>query len=111
MRFFLPNPGSNPSEHNLLTPPLTPPPQNVLCLVPNPPPKCSIQFQGDRGLKRKIHWGIVLSGKTMILQEVGHPISCLGVCYANDPQKEGGGGMASAPTPDLTTSLRGDFWG
>ena len=25
--------------------------------------------------------------KIMILQEVVHPISCLGVCYANDPQK------------------------
>ena len=46
---------------------------------------------------------MVLLGKIMILQKVGHPISCLGVCYANDPKK--GGYM----TLDLTTSLRGDF--
>ena len=50
--------------------------------------------------------GIVLSGKIMIPQGVGHPISCLGVCYANDPPK--GGCMASVPAVDLTTSLRGD---
>ena len=43
----------------------------------------------------------------MILQGVGHPISCLGVCYANDPQK--GGYTTPAPALDLTTSLRGDF--
>ena len=43
----------------------------------------------------------------MILQGVGHPISCLGVCYANDPKK--GGYKTPAPALDLTTSLRGDF--
>ena len=43
----------------------------------------------------------------MILQGVRHPISCLGVCDANDPPKEGC--MASAPTLDVTTSLQGDF--
>ena len=43
----------------------------------------------------------------MILQGVGHPISCLGVCYANDPKK--GGYTTPAPALDLTTSLRGDF--
>ena len=42
----------------------------------------------------------------MILQGVGHPISCIGVCYANDPKK--GGYMTPAPALDLTTSLRGD---
>ena len=50
---------------------------------------------------------MVLLGKIMILQGVGHPISCLGVCYANDPKK--GGYMTPAPVLDLTTSLRGDF--
>ena len=50
---------------------------------------------------------MVLLGKIMILQGVGDPISCLGVCYANDPQK--GGYMPLAPALDLTTSLRGDF--
>ena len=50
---------------------------------------------------------MLLLGKIMILQGVGHPISCLGVCYANDPKK--GGYMTPAPALDLTTSLRGDF--
>ena len=50
---------------------------------------------------------MVLLGKIMILHGVGHPISCLGVCYANDPQK--GGYTTPAPALDLTTSLRGDF--
>ena len=50
---------------------------------------------------------MVLLGKIMILQGVGHPISCLGVCYANDPKK--GGYMTPAPALDLTTSLRGDL--
>ena len=49
-----------------------------------------------------MHWGIVLSGKIMILQGVRHPMSCLGVCYAKDP--------ASALAVDPTMSLRGDFW-
>ena len=44
----------------------------------------------------------------MILQGVGHQISCLGVCYANDPPKRGGY-TTPAPALDLTTSLRGDF--
>ena len=42
--FFLSDPGLNPSEHKLLTPP---PPRALQ------PPKCRIQFQGDRGLKIK----------------------------------------------------------
>ena len=50
---------------------------------------------------------MLLLGKIMILQGVRHPISCLGVCYANDPKK--GGYMTPAPALDLTTSLRGDF--
>ena len=45
----------------------------------------------------------------MILQGVGHPILCLGVCCANDPKK--GGYTPLAPALDLTTSLRGDFSG
>ena len=49
---------------------------------------------------------MLLLGKIMILQGVGHPISCLGVCYANDPKK--GGYMTPVPALDLTTSLRGD---
>ena len=32
---------------------------------------------------------MVLLGKILILQGVGHQISCLGVCYANDPPKRG----------------------
>ena len=58
--FFILDPGSNPSNHKLLTPP----PPNP----PTPPPKNGIQFQGDRGLKiKKSIWGIVLLGKRMIL--------------------------------------------
>ena len=49
---------------------------------------------------------MVLLGKIMILQGVRHPISCLGVCYANDPKK--GGYTTPVPALDLTTSLRGD---
>ena len=36
---------------------------------------------------KKICWGIVLSPKAMILQGVGHPISCFNVCYANAPKQ------------------------
>ena len=50
---------------------------------------------------------MVLLGKITILQGVGHQISCLGVCYANDPKK--GGYTTLVPALDLTTSLRGDF--
>ena len=42
---------------------------------------------------QKIHWEIILSGKIMILQGVRHPISCLRVCYASDPQKGGCTGL------------------
>ena len=50
---------------------------------------------------------MVLLGTIMILQGVGHQISCLGVCYANDPPK--GGYTTPMPALDLTTSLQGDF--
>ena len=47
-------------------------------------------FQGDRGLRIKTSiGGMVLLGKIMLLQGVRHPISCLGVCHPDDPQKEG----------------------
>ena len=67
-----------PSDQKLLTP-------------PSPPQKKCYPLSGDRGLRsKKIHWWIVLLDKIMILQGVGHQISCLGVCSANDPQKGGG---------------------
>ena len=58
---------------------------------PQPPPlkKEVSSFRGQRPQNQKIHRGIVLLGKIMNLQGVGHLISCLGVCYANDPQKGG----------------------
>ena len=68
-----------PSEQKLLTPP---PP-------PTPVKKVISSFRGWRPRNQKIHWGMVLLGKIMILQGVGHPISCLGVCYENDPKKGG----------------------
>ena len=91
---FLPDCGSNPSKHKLLT--------------PSPPtPKMRFPVSGDRGLKiKKIHWGIILSGKIMIYKGVRHPISCLGVCYANDPPKMGVYSVRACAC--LTTSLRGD---
>ena len=39
----------------------------------------------------KIHWGITFSPKMMISQGVGHLIPQLGVCYASEPPKGGGG--------------------
>ena len=89
-----------PSQRKLLTPPPTPPP-------PPPHKKVISRFRGYKPQNQKIHWGMVLLGKIMILQGVGHQISCLGVCYANDPKK--GGYTTPAPALDLTTSLRGDF--
>ena len=86
-----------PSQRKLLTPPTQPP----------PPQKC-YPVLGDRGLRiKKSIGGMVLLGKIMILQGVGHQISCLGVCYANDPKK--GGYTTPAPALDLTTSLQGDL--
>ena len=58
-----------PSERKLLTPP--------------PLKKVMSSLRGQRPQNQKIRWGMVLLGKIMILQGVGHPISCLGVCYAN----------------------------
>ena len=40
--------------------------------------------------KQKIHWVIVISGKIVGFQRVGHPISCLGACYPKKHQKKGG---------------------
>ena len=92
-----------PSQRKLLTPPPSPTPPH-----PHPPLKKVISSsRGYRPQNQKIHWGMVLLGKIMILQGVGHQISCLGVCYANDPKK--GGYTTPAPALDLTTSLRGDF--
>ena len=66
--FVVLNPSSNPSNHKLLTP---------------PPKQWYPVSGGERSQIQKIHWGIVLLGKIMILQGVGHPMSCLGECYAN----------------------------
>ena len=44
----------------------------------------------ERGLKiKKSSGGIVVPGKIIISQGVGHPMSCLGVCYTNNPPKRG----------------------
>ena len=57
---------------------------------PPPPPQSGIQFQGDRGLKSKNSTGgLFYWAKIMMLQGVGHPMSCLGACCANDPPKGG----------------------
>ena len=89
-----PNPHTAPRiRKELLTPP-TPP-------HPHPPKKGYPSTGGQRGQKRKIHWGLIFSPKMMFLQGVGHPVPYLGVSYANDPKK--GGYMAYAPALDLTT--------
>ena len=90
----------NPSEHKLLNPP-----------PPHPSPsKSDIKFQGIEASESKNPLGDCLIGQKKILQGVGDQISCLGVCYANDPQK-GGGIQHTTPAPalDLTTSLQGAF--
>ena len=57
--------------------------------TPQPPKKGYPGMEGERGHKRKIHWGIIFFPKMMILQGVGHLEPYLGVLYANDPQKGG----------------------
>ena len=44
---------------------------------PHPPKNVVSSFRGIEASKSKIHWGMVSSGKIIILQGVGHPISCL----------------------------------
>ena len=56
---------SNRTEHKLWT------------LTPTPLKKNDIQFQGIEASVFKNHWGIILLGKIMILEKIGHPISCL----------------------------------
>ena len=68
---------------------LTPPPPTTPPTPPTPPKKGYPSTGGQRGQKRKIHWGIIFSPKMMILQGVGHPIPYLGVLYKNNPQKGG----------------------
>ena len=101
----------------------TPPPTRTLCLelgmgLQRTPPTLNplergIQFRGRwRAENQKIHWGIVLLGKNLILQGVPHPISCRGVCYVNNPPKkgctwgrdllsDGGGGDFKTQTPTI----------
>ena len=86
----------------------TPHPALVHCKRRGPNISRASCLQPEGPQNQKIHWGIVLLGKIMILQAVGHQISCLGVCYANDPQK--GGYTTPAPALDLTTSLQGDYF-
>ena len=79
----------------LSTTPPPPPPTHT-----HTHPKKVVRKYGEGG---KICWGINLSRKIMILQGVRHPISCLGVCYMNNPKNAMC--MLSGPTLDLTTSL------
>ena len=61
-----------------------------------PPPKGVPRYGGGGGAggqNRKNHWGINSSPKMMVLQGVRHPIPSLGVCYANDPKRGGGGAI------------------
>ena len=81
--------------------------KEVLTPAPHLSPKMGCPGTGGRGTK--IHPGIIFCPKRMILEGVGHPIPQLGVCYAKQPKKKGGGYTMPAPASNLTTSLRGDF--
>ena len=102
-----PGPKYTHSGHNTqrsFDPPQPPPP-------PPTPPKKGYPGAGGYGVKiQKNHWGIIFGPKKMILHGVKRQKPYIGVCYANGPQKGGGGGYTTlAPALDLTTSLRGDF--
>ena len=52
---------------------------------------------GATGVKiQKNHWVIIFGPKMMILQRVRRQKPYIGVCYANDPKKGGGGHMTLA---------------
>ena len=77
----------------------------VVLTPPHTPNKRGTQVWGGgggRGQNRKIHWGVVCCPKMMILQGVEHPVSYLGVSYANGPKK-GGRYMAYVIALDGTT--------
>ena len=91
-----------------------PNPRPPPCRPARPPPPSQEKWHpvagAGRGQNRKIeviHWGIMSSPKMMVIQGVGHPISPIGVCCADDPPKMGE--MAPMPTLDPTTPLWGDF--
>ena len=72
--------------------------------TPTPTPqKSDTQFWGIEASESKNSLGGGLIGQN---KDFTRAISCLGVCYTNDPQK--GGYTTPAPALDLTTSLRGD---
>ena len=61
-------------------------------LTPPPPKKGVPRYGGGvRGSKSKNHRGIIFGPKMMILQGVIRQKPYVGVCYADDPQKGGGG--------------------
>ena len=66
---------------------------------PQHPLQNVIQIQGDRGLKikkKKSHWGIVLSGKIMILQGGGIARTAAPLPTEAEPPPQGGGGHRGA---------------
>ena len=78
-------------------PPPRPPPN-----TPTPPKRgTQVGGEGVGGSQPKNSLGIIFRPKMTILQGVRCLIPYLGVCYANDP--EGEGGMAPTPPLDLTT--------
>ena len=82
----------------------------TMAVTPTPHPPCaSAPKKGYPGTGRlgvnieTVNAVIILSRKMMILQGVGHPISYLRVCCANNPKMWWY--MAPAPMLDPTTSL------
>ena len=102
--------GSKHNAQRFLTPSSTPTP-------PPPPPKMVPRYRGGKGveIKKNPLGDSFVSHNDDFTRVFKHPISCFGVCYANEAQKGGvcvgGGGGCMAPVPalDLITSLRDDF--
>ena len=67
---------------------------------------CNKRIRDGVSHNKSPKWIVVLN-KITILQKVGHPITCLGVCYVNNPKK--GKYTTHAPALDPTTSLQSDF--
>ena len=71
------------------------------------------RYRGGGGVaersKTKHSLGIILSHEMIILEGVRHLILCIGVCYPNDPKKQGLYG-ARACAPSNNFAFRDDFF-
>ena len=81
-----PGPGPNPHIVAAICKEIDPSPPHTH--TPHPVKMGTPVCVGGGGQNRKIHWGITFCPKIMI-QGVRRLIPCLGVCYANDPERGG----------------------